>query len=133
MGNYLVQIDEVLLQFLLFMPMTKTYNSKCLRKKYVRHVSTDLGSLNGIFDCGNPHNTVRKFSNSPATLILRDFHFGCIQKVKNCLFNNFEGFVFWKKLSLENANSFQNFKLQRSLNGQNGSFWGFKMSKIDYM
>ena len=36
-------------------------------KKNVRKACTDLGRLNGMFDYGNPKNTVWKFSNFPAT------------------------------------------------------------------
>ena len=49
--------------------------------------------ISQIFKCG--YSTVWKFSNFPATLILREINFGWFQKVKNCHFNNFGGFEFW--------------------------------------
>ena len=45
------------------------------------------------FDCG--YWTGWILSNFPATLILGEINFGWFQKVKNCPFNNFEGFELW--------------------------------------
>ena len=42
-------------------------------------------------------------------------------------------FDFWDYLTLENVKRLQKFKIHSSSNGQNGSFWGFKMNKIDFM
>ena len=68
---------------------------------------TDLGSLNGTFDCGC--TTVWKFSNFPATLILREINFSWYQRVKDWHFNLLGGFEFWflKNFTLEKIKSCQ--------------------------
>ena len=114
--------------------------------------------------------TVWKFGNFSTTLISLEINFGWFQKVKNCRFNNFEGFEFWflekfhawkcqnfpnnqkserlkwskwQFLRLQNSQNwihiksewqknYQKFNVQRCWKGQNGSFWGFKMAKIDF-
>ena len=68
--------------------------------------------------------TQGKFSNFPATLILREINFGWFQKVKNY---HFVGFDFWKMFTLENVKNCN--KIQIYYNRQNGSFWGYKMTK----
>ena len=62
-------------------------------------------------------------------------NFGWYQKVKNCCLNNLEGFDFWyfRNFTLKNVKNIQNFKIQSFSNGPNGSFWGFKMTKMDFM
>ena len=42
-------------------------------------------------------------------------------------------FVFWKNFILGNVKSSQNFNIRSYSNGQNGSYWCFKMTKIDFM
>ena len=41
-------------------------------------------------------------------------------------------FDFWKPSHLKNVKSFQKFKIQACSNGQNSSFWGLKMTKVDF-
>ena len=64
----------------------------------------------------------------PATLILREINFGTFKKVKNCHFNNFEGFECWfiEKFHTWKCQKLPHFKIQSFSNGQNGSFWGLQ-------
>ena len=41
-------------------------------------------------------------------------------------------FKFWKNFTLENVTTSQKFEIQGCSNGQIGSFWDFKMHKIDF-
>ena len=94
--------------------------------------TTDLGSLIGNFDC--EYSTEWKFSKSPATLILHEINFSWFQKVKNAISTILEAsnFDFWKIFTLENVKTPQKFKFQSCSNGQSGSFWVFKITKIDF-
>ena len=95
---------------------------------------TDLGSLIGNFDY--VYSTVWKFSYFPVTpLILREINFGSIQKVKTAVLTILKAlsFDFYKSCTLENVKNSQKFKIQSCSNGQNGSFWNFKITKIDFM
>ena len=56
-------------------------------------ISTFMSSLVGNFDHG--YSTVWKFGNFYGNKILREINFGWFQMVKNCRFNNFEGFEFF--------------------------------------
>ena len=77
---------------------------------------------------------MRKFKDFSATYFLREINFGWFQKVKNCQFNHFGGFEFeyLENFTLSNVKNSQKFKIQSFKKGQNGSFWGFKMTKIDF-
>ena len=61
--------------------------------------------------------------------ILADF-----RRSKNAFITtlNTLNFDFWKPSHLKNVNSFQKFKIQSCSIGQNSSFWGFKMAKVDF-
>ena len=92
---------------------TEVSKSKEIYIMYIHHIThvlkcTDLGNLIGNFDCG--YSTIWKFSKFSAILILREINFGWLQKVKNCRFNNFEGFEFWflEKVHTRKCQKFQN-------------------------
>ena len=61
------------------------------------------------------------------TSILADF-----RRSKTAVFTILEvlNFDFWKKVAIENVKSAHKHKIQSCSNGQNGSFWSFKMTKI---
>ena len=85
------------------------------------------------FDCG--YWTGWILSNFPATLILGEINFGWFQKVKNCPFNNFEGFELWfyEKRYAWKCRKFPNIQNSELLKWSKWQFWGFKMTKIDFM
>ena len=61
-------------------------------------------------------------------------NFGRFQKVRNCSFYQFwrlSSLIFWEFQTWKCKN-FWIFKLQSCCNGQNGSFWAFEMTKIDF-
>ena len=97
-------------------------------------VHTDLGSLIGNFDCWYFTMHMWKFSNFSATFILHEINFGWFQRVKNWRFNNFEGFEFQFLEQFQNriCQKLPQFKILSCSNGQNGSFLGLKMTKIDF-
>ena len=97
------------------------------KRCFLASKSTDLGSLIWIFDCEN----LAIFQ--PLWFYVK-INCGWFQKVKNCHFNNFGGFefCFMQSFTLENVKTYHKFRIQRCSNCQNGSFWGFKMTKIDF-
>ena len=57
------------------------------------------------------------------------------RRYKNCHLNNLGGFEFWflEKFHTWKCQKLPQFKIQCCSNGQNGNFWGFKMTKIDFL
>ena len=79
---------------------------------------TDLGSHIGNFDCEK--SPVWKFSNFPATMILREINFGWFHRVKNCFFPKF-----WRLWIL----IFRNFTLKNVKTHKDSTFRAAKMVK----
>ena len=102
----------------------------------------EIGKLskNLIYISSNFHNliwhkvswncTMWKFSNFPATLILRDINFGWFQKVKNCHFNKFEGFEYWflEKFHIWKCQKFPKIQTSEVLKWAKWQFLGYKMT-----
>ena len=74
---------------------------------------------------------IPKFGTFPATLILREINFRWSKAVALTIMKalNFEFSM--KNLTLESIENSQKFKIQSCSNGQNGSFWDFKMTSIN--
>ena len=85
---------------------------------------TDLGILIGNFDSGKAIFLPLWFY---VKSILADFR---RSKLPFSQFWRLWIVILWKKFIPQNDKIFQKFKIQSCSNGQNSSFWGFKMTKL---
>ena len=63
-----------------------------------------------------------------------EFNVKSVSQVKNCCFSNFVLFEFWflDKFHTWKCYDCKKSKIQSCSNGQNSTFWGFKITKIDF-
>ena len=102
-------------------------------KTMLRLVSTDLDYLIGIFDWG--YSTMWKFSNFSWYSDFTWNLFWLISEDQQVLFEQVWWLwilIFGKIPHLKMSMTLKNFKIQSCSNGQNGSFLGLQMTKIDF-